>query len=44
MEIEHVSRTWRPYLRFSVRVLITLVLAIGVCLGSPVRNAHIVAT
>jgi internalin A len=37
---ERVSRTWRSYLRFSVRGLILLVLAIGVGLGWMVQSAR----
>ncbi len=36
-----VSRPWRSYTRFSVRVLIVLVLAIGAGLGWLVRSARI---
>jgi hypothetical protein len=36
-----VSRSWRSYLRFSVRGLIVLVLVIGAGLGWVVRSAHI---
>jgi internalin A len=41
MPAEPVSRSWRRYLRFSVRGLIVLVLAIGLGLGWLVRNARI---
>ncbi len=36
-----ISRSWRRYLRFSVRGLIVLVLVIGLWLGWIVRSAHI---
>ena len=34
------SRPWRRFLRFSVRGMILLVLAVGAALGWTVRQAH----
>ena len=41
MQAEHISHSWRRYLRFSVRGLTVLVLVIGVWLAWLVRSAHI---
>ena len=41
MPTEFVSRPWRRFLRFSVRGLIVVVLAIGGCLGWVDRSAGI---
>jgi hypothetical protein len=41
VQAEHISHSWRRYLRFSVRGLTVLVLVIGVWLAWLVRSAHI---
>jgi hypothetical protein len=38
---KYVARSWRRYLRFSVRGLIVLVLVVGAGLGWTVRSARI---
>jgi hypothetical protein len=38
---ETAPRSWKRYLRFSVRTMITLVLVIGAALGWVVHHAHV---